>query len=263
MDTNQAIDGGKGFDWGRTSKAYARFRDIYPEELYQRLTGLGLCTAGQDVLDLGTGTGVLPRGLYKYGARFVGVDSAESQIAEAKRLSAEAGMDIEYAVCAAEDIDFPAESFDVVTACQCIIYFDKDSTLPKIHKVLKPGGRFAVVWMAWLREEDDIAMATERLVLKHNPHWTSAGYTRPGAAEHGWDEPLLGAEHSVAFDVALPFTRESWHGRMMACRGTGASSLPAEKIAAFEEEHRRFLAGCPPRFDILHHVTIRVARKTG
>ena len=26
------IDGGKPFDWGRTSLDYARYRDIYPQE---------------------------------------------------------------------------------------------------------------------------------------------------------------------------------------------------------------------------------------
>ena len=27
------IDSGKAFDWGRTSEDYARYRDIYPEEI--------------------------------------------------------------------------------------------------------------------------------------------------------------------------------------------------------------------------------------
>lgn len=55
------IDGGKPFDWGKTSQEYARYRDIYPEEFYRRIIDRGLCTAGQSVLDIGTGTGVLPR----------------------------------------------------------------------------------------------------------------------------------------------------------------------------------------------------------
>ena len=31
------IDGGKAFDWGKTSEDYARFRDIYPEEFYEKI----------------------------------------------------------------------------------------------------------------------------------------------------------------------------------------------------------------------------------
>ena len=29
------IDNGKNFDWGNTSKDYAKYRDIYPDEFYQ------------------------------------------------------------------------------------------------------------------------------------------------------------------------------------------------------------------------------------
>ncbi len=63
------IDAGKAFDWGRTSEEYAKFREIYPEIFYKKIADRGLCTAGQNVLDLGTGTGVLPRNMYQYGAR--------------------------------------------------------------------------------------------------------------------------------------------------------------------------------------------------
>ena len=84
------IDAGKAFDWGRTSKEYARYRDIYPEKFYRKVIDRGLCVKGQRVLDLGTGTGVLPRNLYPYGADWTGTDISPEQIAEAKRLSEEA-----------------------------------------------------------------------------------------------------------------------------------------------------------------------------
>lgn len=64
------IDGGKAFDWGRTSEDYARFRDIYPQEFYEKIIMRKLCIGGQSVLDIGTGTGVLPRNMYRYGAKY-------------------------------------------------------------------------------------------------------------------------------------------------------------------------------------------------
>ncbi len=123
MITNKNIDGGKGFDWGLASADYAKYRDIYPDEFYKRIVDLGYCKNGQSVLDLGTGTGVLPRNMYKYGAKFVGTDISENQIKYAKKLSE--GLDIDYIVSSAERLAFPKESFDVVTACQCFMYFDK------------------------------------------------------------------------------------------------------------------------------------------
>ena len=47
MIINKNIDGGKGFDWGRTSNDYAKFRDIYPDEFYQYLIKNGICTKQQ------------------------------------------------------------------------------------------------------------------------------------------------------------------------------------------------------------------------
>lgn len=44
--TDSRIDGGKSFDWGRTSQDYARYRDIYPDEFYQRVVDRGLCVSG-------------------------------------------------------------------------------------------------------------------------------------------------------------------------------------------------------------------------
>ena len=55
---DERIDGGKAFDWGKTSKDYAMYRDIYPDIFYQKIVDRGLCIKGQNVLDLGTGTGM-------------------------------------------------------------------------------------------------------------------------------------------------------------------------------------------------------------
>ena len=57
----QDVDNGQAFDFGKTSHAYAKYRDIYPEALYEKLHDLGIGARGTDWLDLGTGTGVFPR----------------------------------------------------------------------------------------------------------------------------------------------------------------------------------------------------------
>ena len=69
---NQNIDHGNKFDWGKTSADYARFRDIYPPQFYEMILNRNCGAAGQRVLDVGTGTGILPRNLYAAGAHWTG-----------------------------------------------------------------------------------------------------------------------------------------------------------------------------------------------
>ena len=166
---DKRIDDGKAFDWGRTSSDYAKFRDIYPPVFYQKIVDRGLCVAPQRVLDLGTGTGVLPRNMYRFGAAWTGTDISPEQIEQAQRLSEEAGMNIEYQAVSAENIDFSPESFDVITACQCFWYFDHEKVLPHLSKLLKRNGKLLILYMAWLPEDDVIAGKSEALVLKYNP----------------------------------------------------------------------------------------------
>ena len=121
---DRRIDEGKAFDWGKTSKDYAEFRDIYPDIFYRKIADRGLCINGQRVLDLGTGTGVLPRNMYRYGAEWTGTDISPEQITQARLLAAAQKMKIDFQAVSAENIDYPPGSFDVITACQCFWYFD-------------------------------------------------------------------------------------------------------------------------------------------
>jgi SAM-dependent methyltransferase len=261
MINKKDIDHGNGFDWGQASKDYAKYRDIYPEAFYQKIVDIGLCTKGQNVLDLGTGTGVLPRNMARFGAKFVGADISENQIAQAIKLSKMSGLDIDYVVASAESFDFPDNTFDVVTACQCFMYFDKAAALPKIHKVLKNDGHFVVLFMAWLPFESEIAKASEDLVLKYNPFWTGGRMRRYELGTPNWLGDMFEVTNTITYDINIPFTRETWHGRIKACRGIGASSLSAEEIASWEKEHLAYLATQPEVFDIIHFVSVIDLRK--
>ena len=257
--TNKDIDGGKAFDWGKTSEDYAKFRDIYPEQFYKRIVKLNLCVSGQTVLDLGTGTGVLPRNMYRYGAKWTGTDISENQIQQAKILSE--GMDIDYFSCSAEKIDFPDNSFDVITACQCFWYFDHEILMPKLYNMLKENGTILILYMAWLPFEDKIAGESEKTVLKYNPKWSGAGETmHPISIPECYNEKFE-LVYSEEYKLAIHFTRQSWNGRMKACRGVGASLTPQE-IILWEEEHKKLLEKIAPQeFEILHYAAMAELRK--
>ncbi len=253
------IDGGKPFDWGRTSEDYAKYRDVYPRRFYEKITSRGLCVNSQRVLDLGTGTGVLPRNMYSFGAMWTGVDISENQIAQAKRLSE--GMDIEYYAIPAEEISFPDNTFDVITACQCFWYFDHERILPNLCRMLKPGGKLLVLYMAWLPHEDRIAGESERLVLKYNPEWSGAGETvHPIYIPECYFGRFKLTYHEE-YPLLVLFTRESWNGRMKACRGVG-TSLSDDETAQWERDHMAMLNKiAPEKFEIAHYAAIAELEK--
>ncbi|WP_394926402.1 class I SAM-dependent methyltransferase [uncultured Robinsoniella sp.] len=261
MIKNTKIDNGREFDWGRTSGDYAKYRDIYPKEFYQKLLDMDLCVDRQKVLDIGTGTGVLPRNLYRYGAEFTGIDISKNQIEQAVLLAKKSDMAIDFQCVPAEKIDYPCDSFDVVTACQCFTYFNHEELAPKIHKMLKPNGRFVVLYMAWLPFEDLIAGKSEALILKYNPVWTGCKEMRhPISIPEDYKEYFT-LENQEVFDVSVSFNRESWNGRMKSCRGIEASLSP-EEVRQFDQEHRKLLEEIAPEdFTILHYAAITVLRK--
>ncbi|MGN0687164.1 MAG: class I SAM-dependent methyltransferase [Oscillospiraceae bacterium] len=259
MISDRRFDGGRPFDWGRASEDYSKYRDIYPPEFYKKLISFGLFERGSDVLDIGTGTGVLPRALYHTGASFTGTDVSPEQIAQAKRLCAEKGMDISFAVGAAEERLFPDNSFDTITACQCYWYFDHEKAANALNAQLKPGGRLALIVMNWLPFEDEIAAESEKLVLKYNPSWNGCGFKRELITPPHEYSRFFTTELMVQFDLSVPFTGESWHGRMKACRGVGAS-LNAADYAAFDKEHYEMLKKYPESFNILHYAAVTILK---
>ena len=259
--TDNRIDSGKAFDWGRTSAEYAKYRDIYPKEFYQKIIDRDLCTKGQKVLDLGTGTGVLPRNMYQYGATWTGTDISPEQIEQAKRLSEAEGLNIDFIAIPTEDIDFPKESFDVITACQCFWYFDHERVMPKLAELLKQEGKLLILYMAWLPEEDDLAGKSEKIILKYSPSWSGAGEHRHPIWIPDCAYEYFELEDHEEYDLKVPFTRESWHGRMKASRGVGAS-LNQQELAKWDTEHKKMLEeNAPESFEILHYAALSVLRK--
>jgi len=244
----KSIDGGKAFDWGLTSRQYARYRDIYPPQLYERLRALGVAADGTSWLDLGTGTGILPQNLYNPKAEIIGVDISEEQIAYAGRKAAENGWGIRYLIAPAERTGFPDNRFDCITAAQCFGYFDREVMKAEIKRLLKPQGVFIKVYMDWCTD-DEIGGASIRLVKKYNKKWNS------GSGFADIYDDLFDGRVTESLYCDIPFTRESWHGRMCACRGTLAS-MSKVQFEKWSEAHKELLKAYPERFTVKHKLYI-------
>lgn len=252
---DQKIGSGRPFDWGQTSRDYAKYRDIYPELLYQKLYDMGIGRQGQQILDIGTGTGVLPRHMARYGARFTGLDLSEEQINQARALTEAAGLSVDYLPGDAHEPPFENHTFDCITAVQCWQYMDSERAIPAFQRVLKPGGYLAVIYMAWLPDENPVVQRSIETVRRFNPDWN--GYDRRFQYfTPSWCRGGIHLAELKTLDAAIPFTRESWNGRMRACRGVGASLNP-EQVESFSRAHLQMLQETmPEQFSILHEISI-------
>jgi cyclopropane fatty-acyl-phospholipid synthase-like methyltransferase len=263
MRTKPTIDEGRAFDWGRTSTDYAVYRPGYPASFYTVLQAVGIGRPGQHILDLGTGTGVLARAFAQQGAQVIGIDIAEAQIVTAQQLAAQEHLDIRFMTCAAEDAEFPPQSFDIVSCGQSWLYFDTQRMIPLVKTWLKPAGKLVLTYLSWLPRKDPIAHASEQLVLQYNPHWSDADFPGSRTVQHVWSRQDFRLVTYHAYEEGLPFTRESWRGRMRACRGIGAA-LPADEVARFEQEHDALLRqSAPETFPILHQVWLHAYTPLG
>lgn len=256
MRSDMKIDGGNVFDWGKTAESYAKSRNIYPQQFWDMLHNLGVGDTNQKVLDIGTGTGILPMNMKKFGGKYTGVDISSEMIEQAKF----ADTDSFYVCADAHDLPFGDESFDVITALQCWVYFDKSVLLPEFHRVLKTNGSLFILFMTWLPDEDEIIRKSFAIVKRYNPRW-SGFMKRAELSDFHWLCKEFSVESFIKNDYRLLFSQESWCDRMIASRGIGAT-LNAEEIAAFKNDLMNMLQNeADDHFTVLHEAVIIKLKK--
>jgi SAM-dependent methyltransferase len=245
-------------DFGVTAPDYAAHRRPFAPELYARLHQFGIGIAGQRVLDLATGTGLLARPLAQAGCRVIGVDVSLALLRHSRSLDAPTAGTF-YAAARAERLPFASDSFDAVVAGQCWHWFDRTTAPAEIRRVLVPVGKVAAVYQTHIPLPGSVAEATEQLILCHRPSWRHAnstginGQVLRDLQSHGFT-----SIESFSFDITEPFTREDWRGLVRTWSAVGAS-LPAQSLADFDREHAALLAHWPEPLLIPHRVFAAVA----
>jgi len=130
---------------------------------------------GRDILELGCGAAQWSIALAKAGARPVGLDLSENQLAHAARLMAEAGVDFPLVHASAEAVPLPDGSFDIVF-CDYggMTFADPYATVPEAARLLRPGGLLAFCGATPLVEmcyPEDGDHPGDRLLLDYFSMW--------------------------------------------------------------------------------------------
>jgi SAM-dependent methyltransferase len=120
-----------GPDWGAWAAPESEVR-MLPEDM-----------AGLRAIELGCGTGYVSAWMARRGAEVVGVDVSVEQLATARRLQAQHGLDrIRFVEASAEAVPEPDASFDfAISEYGAAIWCDPRVWVPEAHRLLRPGGR--------------------------------------------------------------------------------------------------------------------------
>jgi SAM-dependent methyltransferase len=122
--------------WSKEELSYGVFG--VPESSVQVLGDV----AGLDVLDLGCGTAYVSAWLVRQGARPVGVDPTPAQLATAREMQKEFGLEFPLVEAVGESVPLPDASFDlVISEYGASIWADPERWIPEAARLLRSRGR--------------------------------------------------------------------------------------------------------------------------
>lgn len=137
--------------WNAIAASYQAERRISTSDVHygplaagERELGLLGEVAGLRVLEVGCGGGQNSIVLTRWGAACVGLDPSDVQLAHARCLAQEHGLEVQFAHGIAEDLgDFQNSSFDLVLSSYAFDYVaNLGKACSEAWRVLKPGGLF-------------------------------------------------------------------------------------------------------------------------
>ena len=228
----------RGF--GAGAAAYESARPGYPDEAIEVLaTEVGIGT-GTDVCDLAAGTGKLTRRLVELGARVTAVEPIEAMRAQAEAAVPSATL----LDGTAEAIPLDDRSVDVVTVAQAFHWFDAPAALGEIARVLRPGGRLAILWnerdesTAWVAEMSRVIHWHERTVSRYqHTDWAAVvaaddQFSPLLQQVIPWEQPhtrgmLADRVRSISYIAAMPTVeRERYVSEVVALVARRAEPFP-------------------------------------
>jgi ubiquinone/menaquinone biosynthesis C-methylase UbiE len=140
---------GKVFD--EIAAEYDRHRPTYPDELVDQACQVAGIGSGDQVLEVGCGSGQLTRGLVARGLRVTALDPGKSLMALARQ-NLEDAEAVEFVNSQFEDALLPREQFQAVFSASAFHWVDPKVSWQKAADVLVPGGTLALVSYFGLEE---------------------------------------------------------------------------------------------------------------
>ncbi len=145
---------------------YVKYRPGYPSEMMTYFRDrLGL-TAASVVADIGSGTGLSARPFLEAGCTVYGVEPNATMRAAAEEFLA-GFTNFKNIDGTSAATTLPDASCDLVLAAQAFHWFEPESTRREFKRILKPGGRVALIWNERQTTTTAFLREYEQLLLKY------------------------------------------------------------------------------------------------
>lgn len=145
----------QGFQVG--ADAYERGRPGYPAAAVEFLRQTFNISSATTVVDLAAGTGKFTRRLADLGCQIIAIEPVEGMRQKFQTLL----PNIPILEGTAESIPLDAASVDIITVAQAFHWFQGETALTEIHRVLKPGGYLGILWNVRDESADWVAQISE------------------------------------------------------------------------------------------------------
>lgn len=129
-----------------TAEYYARYRPVYPDGMLTDLVDLSVGPHGRRLVDLGCGTGEVALPLSASFDTVTAIDIDPDMVAIAERKATERQIsNVAWTVGAAESLDLPAGSTDLVVAGSSFHWMDRELLAGRVRTWLTDTGVFGLL----------------------------------------------------------------------------------------------------------------------
>lgn len=149
---------------GRAS-FYARHRPGYPDAVIRILEQRADWNPQQTIADIGAGTGISSELFLRHGNTVWGVEPNADMRSEAAHWQARY-PEFHLVDGLAEDTRLPNASVDLVVAATAFHWFDATRCRHEFRRILRPGGRVALLWNLYQSPETPLVRAFEELAAR-------------------------------------------------------------------------------------------------